>query len=239
MKSWTTKNGHQIYRVLSGRSNAYLVVKDNRCLLVDTGKESGYSRMVENIKQTGFKISDIEYLVLTHTHFDHCQSAFRIKKESGCKIIVSENAREYVANGFTKLPNGTIFLTRQISRIGKKIGKRHFGYHSFQPDNLVSRDNNFRIDSFDIDIIHTTGHSEESVSILIDNEIALVGDVMFGVVKNAVFPPYADDVETMIKSWKKLLGTRCQLFLPGHGNEINRRLLEKEYEKYVKAGNIR
>jgi glyoxylase-like metal-dependent hydrolase (beta-lactamase superfamily II) len=62
---------------------------------------------------------------------------------------------------------------------------------------------------------------------------------MFGVVKNAVFPPYADDVETMIKSWKKLLDTRCQLFLPGHGNEINRRLLEKEYEKYVKAGNIR
>jgi glyoxylase-like metal-dependent hydrolase (beta-lactamase superfamily II) len=49
---------------------------------------------------------------------------------------------------------------------------------------------------------------------------------------NSIFPPFADDTEIMIKSWKKLLETNCKLFLPGHGKGISRELLEKQYSKH-------
>lgn len=62
-----------------------------------------------------------------------------------------------------------------------------------------------------------------------DNEIAIVGDAMFGVFNNSVSPPYADDTEKMIESWGKLLNSGCNIFLPGHGKAIKRSLLEKEF----------
>ena len=80
--------------------------------------------------------------------------------------------------------------------------------------------------------METAGHSEDSVSLLIDDEIAIVGDLMFGVFRNSIFPPFSDNVQQMIESWGKLLGTNCRVFLPGHGKEINRDRLQKEYIKY-------
>jgi glyoxylase-like metal-dependent hydrolase (beta-lactamase superfamily II) len=55
---------------------------------------------------------------------------------------------------------------------------------------------------------------------------------MFGVFKNSIFPPYSDDAVKMIESWGKLINSGCSIFLPGHGKEIKRSLLEKEYSEY-------
>lgn len=64
-----------------------------------------------------------------------------------------------------------------------------------------------------------------------DDDIALVGDAMFGVINNWLFPPFADDEQKVIESWKKLLDTGCQLFLPGHGTPIDRETLERHYQQ--------
>jgi glyoxylase-like metal-dependent hydrolase (beta-lactamase superfamily II) len=50
-------------------------------------------------------------------------------------------------------------------------------------------------------------------------------------------PPYADNIEAMIENWGKLLNTNCNIFLPGHGKEIKRELLQKEYYKYARKHN--
>jgi hypothetical protein len=65
----------------------------------------------------------------------------------------------------------------------------------------------------------------------VDNEIAIVGDCMFGVFKSSVFPPVAEDPKEMIKSWGKLLETGCQVFIPSHGSADKRLLVQKEYDK--------
>jgi glyoxylase-like metal-dependent hydrolase (beta-lactamase superfamily II) len=70
---------------------------------------------------------------------------------------------------------------------------------------------------------------------VIDNEAAIVGDAMFGVFSGSVFPPFADDTRSMVKSWKKLLDTGCGIYLPAHGWERRRDVLERQYEKYRKV----
>jgi glyoxylase-like metal-dependent hydrolase (beta-lactamase superfamily II) len=80
---------------------------------------------------------------------------------------------------------------------------------------------------FNAYILHTPGHSSGSVSIIVDDEIALVGDTMFGIFPWSVFPPFADDVKQMTESWGKLLETNCRLFLPGHGTANKRSLVQK------------
>jgi glyoxylase-like metal-dependent hydrolase (beta-lactamase superfamily II) len=67
--------------------------------------------------------------------------------------------------------------------------------------------------------------------VIVDEHIAIVGDTLFGVLPNSVYPPFRDCHEELVKSWGKLLETGCALFLPGHGRPIIRKLLEKKYRE--------
>ncbi len=73
MNNWKTKNGYKIIQVLSGRRNAYLLLKDKLIFLIDTGKESAYKKLSKNIDLLGLSLDKITHLILTNTHFDHCQ----------------------------------------------------------------------------------------------------------------------------------------------------------------------
>ncbi len=146
--------------------------------------------------------------------------------------MVSIKEKESIEKGFTNLPGGTLFITKPISILGKLIGKKRFGYKPFTADVFVEDKLDLINYNLNIKLIKTEGHSPGSISIIIDNEIAIAGEAMFGVFKNSVLPPYADNPADMINSWKKLLNTGCNIFLPGHGNEIKRELLQKEYDKY-------
>ena len=232
MKSWKTQNGFIIYKVLTGRSNSYLISSQKNNILIDTGKKSAYTQLNRNINLLKLSNQKIAFLILTHTHFDHCQSAEKFKEQNNCQIIVSEKALESIKKGYTILPNGTTLISKLISKIGKIIGKRKFGYQPFRPDILITENHDLKKLGDDVKIIETKGHSIDSISIIIDNEIAVVGDAMFGIFKNSIFPPYADNVEEMIKSWEKLLNSDCHTFLPGHGKEVKRELLQQEYDKY-------
>ncbi|MEI6091898.1 MAG: hypothetical protein WCR42_15690 [bacterium] len=66
---------------------------------------------------------------------------------------------------------------------------------------------------------------------VVDDEIAIVGDAMFGVFPWSVFPPFATDIPQMVESWGKLLDTNCQTFIPAHGTANSRKLLMEEYNK--------
>ena len=237
MRNWKTKTGCEIIQVLSGRSNAYLILKSGKAILVDTGKKASFVKLSKNINTLKITFEDISLLILTHTHFDHCQSAKIIKEKSNCKVIASKIALDSIINGYARLPNGTFLFTKLIAKLGQLIGKRKFGFETFQQDIFVIDEYNLNIADSRIKVIGTPGHSNDSVSILIDNEIAIVGDAMFGIFINSIFPPYADDTFKMIESWRNLLNTDCNIFLPGHGKEINRNLLKKEYEKNARKHN--
>jgi len=234
MNSWTTKNGYKIFRVLSGRSNVYLISTKKHNILVDTGKTNKFKVVKHNIEQLNLKDRPVSFLILTHTHFDHCQNAASLKEHFNCQVIVSEAAKEWIKNGYGPLPDGTVFFSKIISKLGKIIGEKRFGHTIFKPDIFFSGGVYTLIPSVNINIIETKGHSEDSVSILVDDEIALVGDAMFGIFRNSVFPPFADSTQDMIKSWKKLLDTGCSTFLPGHGKAISSGFLKQQYEKYAK-----
>jgi hydroxyacylglutathione hydrolase len=86
---------------------------------------------------------------------------------------------------------------------------------------------------FNAYIIHTPGHTEGSLSVIIDNEIALVGDTMFGIFWWTVFPPFASDQFLLLNSWGKLLNSKCRIFIPSHGSVNERTLVEKDYSRLV------
>jgi len=232
MKCWKTKSGYLIIRVLSGRSNVFLLSNGTTNILIDTSVSRLWPKLQKQLLKLG--VNSIDYLILTHAHFDHAANASRIQAKFSSKVIVQRNEEPYLSAGDNIVPNGTTFLTRPLMNL---LGKRFFHLFSYAPcstDVLVDSDFDLNGFGFKARLLHTPGHTAGSMSLIVDDEIALVGDAMFGVFKSSVFPPYAEDEDLMIRSWGKLLDTNCSLFLPAHGSGNSRLLVQNDYQKRIK-----
>jgi glyoxylase-like metal-dependent hydrolase (beta-lactamase superfamily II) len=233
VKQWKLKSGCTVGLVLSGPANAYLIQTGNTCYLVDTGRSNALERLQAGMDEMKGS-RKLSTLILTHTHYDHCQNAAAIQATEKCRIIASAHAKNSMRNGYTQLPSGTNFFTDLFVRMGRRTGWQRFRYEPFQADILINEELNIDASETKIRIIETPGHSADSISVIIDNDIAIVGDAMFGISRRSVMPPFADNPPLMVKSWRKLLDTGCNKFLPGHGRVVKRELLERSYERYAR-----
>lgn len=227
MKKWLTTNACTIHQITHGRSNSYLVLDGNDSVLVDTGPKGSRKDLMEKLDDL-LGERDLSCLVLTHTHYDHAENASIIKKQYNTRIVVHKNEAKHLKQGCSPIPCGTNFITRLLMVVGRKIN-RLSQYESANPDILVDDKYQLTPRSY---LLHTPGHTEGSMSLIVDNGVALVGDALFGVFSWSIFPPFADDVPTMINSWDKLIKTGCKTYLPGHGSENSKKLLIKQYEKH-------
>ena len=85
---WITKSGVRIDRVLYGRCNVYLLRQNDKILLVDTSTKVNRLNLIDSLSKLG--IDHIDFLLLTHTHFDHVENAGFISTKFGAKIIASD-----------------------------------------------------------------------------------------------------------------------------------------------------
>lgn len=229
MRIWETTSGYKIIQILSGRSNVFLLTNGEKNILIDTSPKLMWNTLVKRLKQ--LNVNRIDYLILTHTHYDHAENSSRIKEKYNAQIIVHKDEASYLTSGENILPKGTNLITRIIVNL---FAKRFLSLARYEPceyDLLVDTVLELNDIGFNAFIMHTPGHTIGSMSLIIDNEVAIVGDTMFGVFKWSIFPPYANDIKQMVKSWRSLLETKCSVFIPGHGSANDRSLVQKDYDK--------
>ncbi|MDU1903233.1 MAG: MBL fold metallo-hydrolase [Dysgonomonas sp.] len=230
MNIWNTKSNYEILQVLSGRCNVFLLTNGDTNILIDTSIAQNQGKLFRKLENLG--IESIDYLILTHTHFDHAASAGVIKEKFNSRVIVHASESSFLKTGKAVLPKGTNVFTRNlIQRIGNKVVHK-FDFAPCEYD--IAIDSCYPLDDLgysNVYLLPTPGHSPGSISIIVDNEVAIVGDALFGVFPNSIFPPFADDEKELIRSWGKLLMTECSVFLPSHGSERSRNLLDRVYRK--------
>jgi hydroxyacylglutathione hydrolase len=231
MKSWKTKGGCIITQVLSGRSNVYLLASGTKNILIDTSMGYMWKKLEKRL--TRLKDPGIDCLILTHTHKDHAGNSCRIKKKYNATVIVHKDEALNLIAGSTKIPDGTNSVTRLLVKMLTRPFASFFNYEPCNYDVLAGEFYDLKDFGINGYIMHTPGHTAGSVSVVVDDEIALVGDTMFGIFGWSVFPPFADDPVQMINSWGKLLKTGCPVFLPSHGSAKGRELVQRDYENRV------
>jgi glyoxylase-like metal-dependent hydrolase (beta-lactamase superfamily II) len=233
MKTWTTKSGYRVIRVLAGRSNVFLLTFGGKNILIDTGPSYLWKWLKRRLDRLGIK--HLDALILTHAHMDHAENAHRIRDTYQAPVYIHRREAAYLAAGENIIPQGTTMITQALTHLLSRKIAPFLRYTACEPD--VRTGDRFSLQDlgFNAYILHTPGHTSGSVSIIVDDEIALVGDCMFGVLRGSVFPPFANDTGQMVRSWGKLLETGCSLFLPSHGSANSRQLVQREYEK--RAGN--
>lgn len=70
--------GYEILQILVGgivpllHSTVVLIKKKDSLILIDSGYVTDRELLIENLKSLDVRPSDIDHLILTHFHFDHC-----------------------------------------------------------------------------------------------------------------------------------------------------------------------
>ncbi|MCX6285773.1 MAG: MBL fold metallo-hydrolase [Bacteroidetes bacterium] len=232
MRYWQTRNGTLVERLLWGWSNVYLVSFDGHDIMVDTGPAALSGLLLKRLDAIGLK--QLDALVLTHTHFDHTGSVAVLKEKFKMPVIVHRSESGFLESGISPLPHGSILATKFIYNLGAPRVEHWFKVRGVIPDILV--DDFMELSSFGLNarLIHTPGHSIGSCSLVIDDQLAVSGDTCVSPIPRRAFPPWADDPISLVRSWKKILDTGCELFLPMHHWTISRKTLEREYERLSK-----
>jgi glyoxylase-like metal-dependent hydrolase (beta-lactamase superfamily II) len=130
---------------------------------------------------------EVDWLLETHAHADHLSAAPFLKQSTGAPIVIGENIRT-VQKVFKNL-----FNLGYVTADGRPF------------DKLVADGETLSLGAFDIQVLHTPGHTPACVSYLIGDAV-FIGDTMFmpdyGTAR-ADFP--GGDARTLYRSIQKLL----------------------------------
>ncbi len=219
----------KIVSIQAGVGAVHLVMTENRFFLVDAGSPGKEQKIIKAITSRGLNPEDLAFIFLTHTHYDHAGSAARLKKLTGAGIIVQALEAGKLSSGYSGTPNGTNPLFKGISYLGKTFKKPYNVYEPVEPDVIFGE--RYELSEFGVNgyLMHTPGHTSGSSSLIIGNK-AFVGDTIFHWGK-FIYPPFANDELSVLKSWKNLLNLNVSTYYPAHGKPLPKKKVLEVYEK--------
>jgi len=135
MKTWKTQSDYQITQLLAGRSNVFLLTNGKLNLLVDTSPAYKWEKLKGRLRHLG--VEKLDYLVLTHTHYDHAGNASKIKGRFNPKVIVHKDEAQILRNGTSIIPKGTNWFTNHfINPFGKRLAPAT-NFEPCEPDIVI------------------------------------------------------------------------------------------------------
>lgn len=216
------ENREMVLYVKAKGCNAYIVANEHATVLVDTGKKGSIQMINDVLVNNHMKLTDIDYVFLTHTHYDHSGEVKTLKALTKAKIIVHKNEADYLSTGWTTCPKGTTRLTYGFSKIGWRFVSWIGKIDPVEGDIFVDGIMDLSLLGIDGYALSTPGHSEGSMCLVLNSGSAFVGDTMFNILSHTVYPRFADDLIGLKESWEQLSRLEINTFYPGHGRPFDK-----------------
>ena len=178
------------YSLGSYFTNCYLVYDENagKACLIDPAV---YDDEIINVISS--KGLTLEYIILTHGHFDHILGADGFRDKTGAEIAVYELETEYLD-----------FLEDD---------------EKFSADILLKDDDTLTFGGISLKVMHTPGHSKGSCCFICgDEKVMFSGDTLF---KGTIgrYDLYGGDYDTLMESLQKIKSIKENYMVyPGHGD---------------------
>lgn len=182
-------------------SNIYFIDGGRKTLLLDTGTGFNPEPSLNSIRKL-LGGRSLDYLVLTHRHFDHVGGAARIIKEfSPGRILIGEGDAKPLREGDSEATMGTAF--------GGRIEKTDV--EGLKEGDVLD------LGDWTLTVIETPGHTTGSICLYDAERKALfTGDLFFMNGVGNTTDPTGDEGE-LRESLRKLSGYDIVGLYPGHG----------------------
>ncbi|TFH49673.1 MAG: MBL fold metallo-hydrolase [Bacteroidia bacterium] len=224
----------EIYSFRLGLNSCYLI-GGNDIVMVDGGMPNKLGKFKRVLSKLNISPDRIKLIILTHSHFDHSGSAREISGFTGAKIAIHESERTFIEAGGIIIPKG-VNMWGKITKAPLFGIFRRVNFPMFTPDILISSES-YPLDEYGIkgSIIHTPGHTGGSLSVVLDTGEAFVGCMAHNGLPfrfRPGLPIYALDIDTLIRSWRKLIDMNLTMIFPGHGKPFNVDIIKRAIRKY-------
>jgi glyoxylase-like metal-dependent hydrolase (beta-lactamase superfamily II) len=198
----------------------YLINFGGCAALVDAGCGRSQDKLLSNILSCGVNPEQVEYLLITHCHFDHTGGAKAMKKRLHCQVVAHELDAPFLESG----DNDVTAASWYGSSIQPFVVDRKLSAHE------EDIDLNGRL----IKSIHTPGHSPGSVIYLTESEgfkVVFAQDV-HGPLDSRLLSNKAD----YLLSLKLLISLQADILCEGHfGVYKGKKKVEKFIKSYLSA----
>jgi glyoxylase-like metal-dependent hydrolase (beta-lactamase superfamily II) len=176
--------------------NCYALESGGEYLLIDVGMPGTFGELVSVLKRKCVPLEKIRFLVVTHFHPDHCGIAQELK-DAGVRLLLGDVQERHLAEANRTLAKFPGYLP--ISDIGNAVV-------------ATDRREAWKVATgIDGVLLHTPGHSDDSVSVVIDGVGAFDGDLR---------PPeaYTGQAAALAEeSWQKIRAAGARKAFPAHG----------------------
>ncbi len=184
----------------SADAGVYLVRFGDRAALIDAGSGRDHPQLKKNIDKCLQPDVQLEYLLLTHCHFDHTGGAKAVRDDYGCRIVAHELDAIYLESGDSNVTGAALSGA---------------SFEPFAVDiKLQGQESTLTINGGTVTAIHCPGHSPGSVvyTTNIDGELILFGQDIHGPIRSELL----SDEKEYLASLEKLLKLRADVLLEGH-----------------------
>ena len=191
------KGIEMIYPLKYGNTNTYLIRGNDGWLLFDTDWAGTFPLFCRAIKERGVDLSLIRYVFISHFHPDHMGLAGEIAGY-GPKVVVFDVQREHVHGS-----DGV--FTKENRRDYQPIKDQDALFLELSESRNFLK--NFGIEG---EVLATPGHSDDSISLWLDEGIVLVGDL------NPLYELELHKDSQIGASWEKILSKKPKTVYYGH-----------------------
>ena len=206
-----------IYSIMSTSegSNCY-IVKDEKTVLIDSGIDPlRIMREIDSLDIT------LDFIIVTHCHYDHIAGIPRIKDETGAKLLVHELDASAMEEG-----DSDIILSNFFSNELIKV----------EVDSKLQDGQKISLGNIELKVIHTPGHTRGSICLYEEKSKSLFsGDTVFSMgVGRTDFP--GGNWDELKRSIEKLIQLHrnkgIDKIYPGHGPMEEGNQIEEIYKIY-------
>ncbi|MCR5687004.1 MAG: MBL fold metallo-hydrolase [Lachnospiraceae bacterium] len=186
-----------IHELKYSNTNTYLIKGDSGMLLFDTGWAGSFPAFCSCMGGLGIPVQDISCILISHYHPDHMGIAQEIS-DIGPTVAAADVQKEYIhsADAVFAKENNTSFRPIDDEKV---IILPTGGSREFLKRLGISGE-----------IIHTPGHSDDSISLCLDSGCMFVGDL------NPLYELELHRNDLIGKSWEKLLVRLPKKVFYGH-----------------------
>ena len=228
-----------------GDINVYVILPEEgggSPILIDTGvrTDAAWAALESGLGAHGFKVRDLELVLLTHAHPDHFGQAARIRRAAGCEVWLHEDAGHSLARfSAASLAGDRLEVARHHmlawgvpeERAGDVRGSSDASavVEPLEPDRWLSDGDQIDIPGFRLRTVHTPGHCPEQVVFVQDEQrLAFSGDHLLPDITPVCLIQFPDRVEDARKpslleyerSLTKAEALPLSLVFPSHGDVI-------------------
>jgi len=216
----------RVHAIPLGRSKAF-VVQGDRAILVDTGMPGDEQRIVKALRDLGIEPESLSLIVITHAHRDHTGGLAALREMTGAPVAVHDLEAGVLKEGIDApiVPNGL------IARVLVSLIRAPKPLPGVTADLTIREPLDLRNYGVNGEIVPTPGHTPGSISLVLPNGEAIIGDlVMRGLSPRPALPLLATSEDEVRESLQELIARGVTRFLAAHGgpfsvSDIERRLL--------------